>query len=162
MGKFYADCAEALINHLQFWTWLNTPPTDKKKDITKGLTRLQKKRDELGDELHEPDMPGIEGFEHVLEHLWDCGPALGGSMGAGPLTHLEIAAWQANTGIEIGPWEARMLRRLSIEYLDWSRKAADPDCPSPLTPPELTAEERVSVSSRVQNAFRALMGGDSK
>lgn len=81
-----------------------------------------------------------EGIEHELppcdaaylaDYLWEIGPSLPAGMGAGPITHSEIASWQHNTGIELNSWESRTLRKLSITYLNESHKAKDRKCPAP-------------------------------
>jgi hypothetical protein len=56
---------------------------------------------------------------------------MAGSMGNAPLPHSEIAAWQDNTGIKLTPWEARMLRTLSAEYLSSAQEAEDAQCKPP-------------------------------
>lgn len=52
-------------------------------------------------------------------------------MGRAPLPHSEIAAWQANTGVELSAWEACTLRNLSQEYVVAAQAAEDPDCKPP-------------------------------
>lgn len=101
--------------------------------------------------ITDPDMPPCDA-PHLLGYLFEIGPTLAAGMGEGPLTHGEIASWQANTGIELQAWEARLLRRLSIDYLNQSHKARARDCPPPwgdAPVPNLKAE-------RTRNALRAL------
>lgn len=70
---------------------------------------------------------------HVIGYLFEIGPTLGEI----PLTHAELAAWQANSGIELNSWEARMLRQLSVEYLSEYVKSRAPEHPSPLQSKEV-------------------------
>lgn len=68
---------------------------------------------------------------HIVEYLFDAGPCMPGAMGPVPLTHGELRAWQENTGIELRPFEATWLRRLSIEYVAQAQESTDPLCPPP-------------------------------
>ncbi len=66
-------------------------------------------------------------------------------MGAGPVSWSQIDAWQRLTGVPIAPWEARLLRRLSLAYLAEGRQAEAETCPPPwrfdLSPREREIEE---------------------
>ena len=62
---------------------------------------------------------------HLAEYMFE----LAG--GDAPISHLEIASWQRNTGINLNAWEARMLRKISGDYLHQVRESADPACPCP-------------------------------
>jgi hypothetical protein len=68
---------------------------------------------------------------HFVNYLYELGPTVAAGAGEGPITHLEIAAWQGNTGIALEGWESRLLRNLSLAYLSESHKATKPDCPAP-------------------------------
>jgi hypothetical protein len=48
-----------------------------------------------------------------------------------PITHLEIRAWQENSGIELTPWQSALLRRLSQEYIGQLQQAEDSNCKPP-------------------------------
>ena len=114
-------------------------------------------RADLGDEFYEPEMPEVVGGDWLIDHLWDAGPVIMNGMGSGPLTHNEILCWQMNTGIRLGAWEARTLRRLSQEYLDQCQESRSPSCPSPIAARVMTEDARQRVSDQVQSGFRALM-----
>lgn len=100
----------------------------------------------------EPRFPECAAH-HLAEYLFEIGPTIPAGMGEGPISQPEIAAWQANTGIELTTWDVRTLRRLSIAYLMEAQKAKSPTCPSPLAP-ELTAEDRSKVAKRIKDALR--------
>jgi hypothetical protein len=74
-------------------------------------------------------------------------------MGSGPITHEEMRAWQQNAGIDLAPWECRLLRRLSEQYLAEAHKAEKEGAPPPWQPPEV--EVKPAVTSQ-QAALRAL------
>lgn len=67
-------------------------------------------------------------------------------MGMAPLSWREIDAWCNRTRIDLSPWEARLIRRLSSTYLTESRRAEDENCPAPwlgiVTECERDAEDR--------------------
>jgi hypothetical protein len=96
-------------------------------------------------------MPPVEGGEYLIGYLLEIGPTVAAGMGAGPITHGELRAWMDNIGIELEPWECRLLRRLSGDYLAESRKAEKADCPAPWRAPDAKPE----ISS-TQAALRAL------
>lgn len=120
------------------------------------MSRLEQIRIDRKDQDYEPEMPGIEGGGYLLGYLWELGPTMAAGMGAGPITHEEMRAWQSNTGIALQPWEARMLRRLSIDYLAQSHKAEKADCPAPWQSVEVV--DRAAVANRMLYAIRALAG----
>jgi len=94
-----------------------------------------------------PDMPPCEAM-YLAGYLFEIGPRVG----EGAVTHGEIESWQRNTGIPLDAWEARMLRALSVEYLNEAHKATARDCPAPwgdLPVPNLKAE-------KLRDSLRAL------
>lgn len=68
---------------------------------------------------------------HIVERLIELGITEAAGMGAAPLSWREIDAWCNRTGVDLDPWEARLLRKLSAEYLAESRRAEDETCPPP-------------------------------
>lgn len=75
-------------------------------------------------------MPQIDA-EYLLGYLFEIGPTMAAGGYPGPITHEEILAWQELTGIELQPWEARFIKRLSGEHLAESHRAEKIDCPEP-------------------------------
>lgn len=161
MGKFQQGLAEALILYVRFAAWLHTAPVpDQKKNSSKAQpkqpTRLKKLQIDRKDDLYCPDMPEIDGGEWLLQVFWDVGPAMSTPMGSAPLSHSEMRAWQETSGVELEPWQASLLRRMSAEYLAECQKAESPNCPSPLAV-EMTDEDRERVSKKVGQAMRMLI-----
>lgn len=101
-------------------------------------------------------MPPVE-IGHLILYLWEIGPILAGGMASKPISNAELLAWSQLTGIELQPWEARFIVRLSQDYLMESRKSEKPDHPSPWVTPAITQEQRDAVSRQVQNSLRSLM-----
>ena len=88
-------------------------------------------RAERRDDGYVPELPSVDGAAYLVAYLWDMGPTMVAGMGLGPLTHEEIRAWQSNTGVWLQPWEARILRQLSMDYIVQMRDAEKNDCPPP-------------------------------
>jgi hypothetical protein len=112
--------------------WLNAvmekPASDKSKAQPTSRLEILKQ----GRKDYEPDMPPvIPEASFLLGYFYEIGPAL--STGAGPavITQQEFSKWQENMGIELRPWQIRLLRQLSTEYIAESNKAAKPECPAP-------------------------------
>lgn len=61
----------------------------------------------------------------------EAGPVVSNGMGLSAISWRELQAWEHGTGIELQPWESRLIRMLSAEYVSTSRKATEPDCPPP-------------------------------
>jgi hypothetical protein len=68
---------------------------------------------------------------HVVDRLVEMGLTEAAGMGLAPLSWLTIDAWQRTTGVELAPWEARLIRRLSLAYLAESRRAESETCTPP-------------------------------
>lgn len=68
---------------------------------------------------------------HIINRLVEIGLTEAAGMWAGPLSWLSINEWQRATGINLPPWEARLIRSLSVEYLAEGRRAESENCPPP-------------------------------
>lgn len=60
---------------------------------------------------------------YLTDWLFEIGPMTGGDV----IGWLDLTAWQRITGIELTPWEARLIRRLSGEYALECLAARKPD-----------------------------------
>lgn len=150
MGKFYEGLYSVLSIHVRQSAWLNSTPDRKQPDPVSRLEAM--KADGL-----EPEYPEVGAAEYLITYLFEVGPIMAAGMGSGPITHEELAAWQRNTGVDLQSWESRMLRRLSIDYLNESHRATKADCPAPYQPEELSHRNREAVAKKVSNSMRAYM-----
>lgn len=123
--------------------WLQAKP-DKKKE-----TRAQEFKGLYGPDCPELDLPGVDGAEHILEYLFEIGPAVRGE----ELTHSDIRDWQENTG-PVSEFEARMLVKLSREYLRQHQDSSGKACPAPWRR-ERTAEEKAARAQQQIEARKA-------
>lgn len=110
---------------------------------------------DLQDQGIEPDRPECDA-QYLLDYLYDVGPVVTGGMGAAPLDHAALQAWQQNTGIVLSPWQVKTLRRASADFAAMLTDAKEPDCPSPWQP-DSEEVDRQEVGKKVQNAFRTLL-----
>ncbi|MBB3925040.1 hypothetical protein GGR43_000741 [Sphingobium jiangsuense] len=86
---------------------------------------------------------------HIINRLIEIGLTEAAGMGAAPLSWKEIDAWCNRTGIDLPPWEARLIRALSVEYLAMGRKAEDENCPPPWKAP-ITEREKETELARLR------------
>jgi hypothetical protein len=99
-----------------------------------------------------PDCPA----PYLVELLLEAGPVQSSGMGVGPVTWGELESWQRQTGLQLQPWEVRLLRDLSRAYAVQLDAAHEPDCPEPAAL-EPSAEQRADVARGLRTSFRALM-----
>lgn len=111
-----------------------------------------------------PQLPPAGPAAHLVGYLFEAGPVGYGAMGPVPLAHSEIEAWQRNTGIDLQAWEARALRKLSIDYVSASGQAAAHDCPPFYMADEDLPERRQVVAKQIDLIFgaRVRQGNQSK
>lgn len=83
---------------------------------------------------------------HIIARLIELGITESNGMGPVPISWCEMAEWQRLTGVALDPWEARLLRQLSVAYIAESRRAESEACPAPwrreVTQAERDADER--------------------
>jgi hypothetical protein len=109
--------------------WLGAVP-EAKKGARADSAELSR-RERIERDGGEIEMPAFDEGEYLIAYLYELGPTVASGMGAGPVTFAEMAAWQAARGFELAPWEARLLRRLSVDYLAESNRATKRDCLPP-------------------------------
>lgn len=96
-------------------------------------------------------MPDIEPeTSYLVDTLMEAGPVSPAGMGTTVLSWADLQAWQHGTGIALAPWEARLVRQLSAEYLQESRRAEAHDA----LPPWLDSEEEQERHRKALNARR--------
>lgn len=93
----------------------------------------------------ELPLPAVKQGAYLLGYLLEVGPVFGGGTERTPITFSELQAWQHLVGVHLRPWECRMLRRLSRDYLTQSAEASSRSCPAPWTPPAEANRKRVAA-----------------
>lgn len=122
---------------------MNTAPQPKRKrgrQYDDEEPKLVTRREERGDD--EIEMPPISA-PHLYGRLMEIGPVDLAGMDRAPLRPGTISAWAIDMGITLPPWEVRLLRRLSAEYLAMSRDAVEVDCPPPWSAADADLRNRV-------------------
>lgn len=136
--------------------WLNARPlpaegTNRAKTENKAaiLTRLeQMKRSGIKPRLPPNPAP------HILERLIEIGLTEATGMGSAPLSWLSIEAWQRASRITLPPWEARLIRSLSVEYLASHRISESENCPPPWRDKVVTERQK---EAEIEN-LRSVLG----
>lgn len=131
--------------------WLNaTPKPDartkraKLADAEPALSRI----DDMKKRKITPGMPPNPA-PHIVARLVEIGLTEAAGMGNGPLSWPTIDAWCNRTGIDLAPWEARLIRQLSVDYVAESRLAESENCPPPWRA-EVTQREIETELARLQ------------
>ncbi|MDH1700272.1 hypothetical protein [Comamonas terrigena] len=107
----------------------------------------------------ELELPELEGECYLLDVLFDVGPCMPSGMGPLPLGYEQLQAWQRQMGVELTPWEARTVQRLSRAYCGELAAAANPDAAAPGSAdesPEHAEERRERVAGRLGDSLRML------
>jgi hypothetical protein len=91
---------------------------------------------------------------YLLAHLMEAGPVMSGGMGPAPLTFAELRAWQDMVGVELQPWEAKLMRKLSVEFASESQQATAHDRPAPWS--ERAAPDREAIGRQLGRELRAM------
>lgn len=131
-------------------------PASKSAKAGKDEQRPQLSRREVLEQAgRDVEMPPCEWGIHLVGYLFEFGPTLATGMGSSPVTAVEIQAWSGLVGIRLSPWEARLLMRLSRDYLNEAHKATAEGTPAPWQP-EAHQPDKVLAAIEQRNAFRNL------
>lgn len=103
-----------------------------------------------------PDLPDCPA-PHIYQQLIEVGPSMAGAMGAAPLTFGEIDAWVRRAGITLPPWQAKMLVRLSRDYVGELHRAEEHGCPPPWAEEPISDDKRAAISREISTGFKALI-----
>jgi len=154
LGKFYERVYRGLSRYVRQAAWFSAvpePESRKSGEEAPRKTRAKSITDNGGKLLYPP----VYIANHLLEYLWEIGPVEHGGMGMDPVSYREIESWRRGTGIELKPWELRMLRRLSQDYITELNQSAAPDRSAPFGDPYMQFSREI-VGKKVSSAMRAL------
>jgi hypothetical protein len=149
LGKFLKAGGDALALYVRHAAWLNAVPEVPQPKT--GPRAPRKSRLDLlkADEV-EPDMPPLEWGRYLVDYLFEFGPTMAAGMGSAPLAPSEIEAAQRLLGIQLQPWEARLLLQLSREYLAESHRATEQGCPPPWDDPIAAKVDELATAKRLE------------
>lgn len=112
----------------------------------------------------EPALPDVGEVSYLLGYWQDLGLVGSGAMGATRLTAQELLAWQEGCGIRLDPWEFRVLREMSSQYISSLHESALPEAPAPLSAAQnapldtpLNETNRDLIQKKVVSQFKAFM-----
>lgn len=114
---------------------------------------------EKGESVELP--PVDEAAMYLVGYLWDIGASMPVGMGTAPIDSQRLVLWQQETGIELQPWEAQGLRRLSRAYVAESAAAEEFECPPPWSAVP-TPELREQLARDLGAALRSRMSRNKK
>lgn len=125
--------------------WLNAVPkpdprSRRAKAEENGPPRLSR-LDELKRKTITPLMPPNPA-PALIARLIEIGLTEGGGMAPVPLSWGAINEWAKAVEVDLEPWEKRLMRALSVEYIAESRRAERESCPAPWRAPVITQAER--------------------
>lgn len=132
--------------------WMHSVPEPK---VMKGAviherkSRLQAMREQGITEVDLPPVPSEAAY--LWDHFIEAG--LAGAGGEGPIAWAELGEYQRLVGIDLTPWEARTLRRLSCEYVAERSAGRDPQRPAPWV--EVSDRQRAAVGRALSTSLRA-------
>lgn len=96
---------------------------------------------------------------YLVGYLFEVGPAVAGQ----ELTHVELRAWQENSGVQLDDFGALALKQMSRAYLGQYHAAQKPDCPYPavealdlVDDEEAAAEREAKLTERLRATFMAM------
>lgn len=89
---------------------------------------------------------------YLVNWLMEVGPVGSGGMGPVPIGWADIQTWQTLTAVDLDPWEARTLVRLSRDFVAEMERAKDPACTAPHST-GLTNEQAVTDQFRAMFRF---------
>lgn len=150
MVVFYRGLSDGLSLYVKQLAWLNATPESKGGQSETRLEAM--KRVDVAPLLPPNPAP------YLTEWLFDAGPSSPAGMGDAVLGWCDLQAWQSITGVELRPWEARTLRRLSRDYLNQLYEAKKLGCPAPYDEAERQARSR----DKVADQFKAMVGAMRK
>jgi hypothetical protein len=105
------------------------PPAGSKRAQTGQAPKISR-IDQLKKDGIVPHMPA-NSVPHITQRLIEIGITESNGMGSAPLSWRELSEWQRNTAVDLAPWEARLIRQLSVAYVNESRRAESETCPPP-------------------------------
>lgn len=157
MGGFYRGLSDRLSLYVRQLAWLNTAPNPPKGDKTgvKQPQRIKRLRAE-GFPVELPDNP----VPYLVDWLMEVGPFGTGGMGAVAINWADLATWQALTGLQIDPWEARTLVRLSRDFVAQTERSKDITCPAPYST-GATSERAITEQFKAMMRFAKRMNGET-
>ena len=91
---------------------------------------------------------------YLAEWLFEIGPGISTGQGLIEIGWDTLSDWQRNVGVELLPWEARLLKALSRDYVSQWYESRKPDCPAPYLDKRSLETNREAVARQAKAMFR--------
>ena len=101
-------------------------------------------------------MPDLGAAQYLANFWFELGLVGTGSMGPVAINATELLAWQQGSGVELTPWEFRVIREMSRSYIASMNAAENPECPPPYGK-QVEEFDRSVISNKVSNAFKSFL-----
>lgn len=99
----------------------------------------------------EPVLP-FNPAPYLTDWLLEIGPSVSAGDSTVALAFSEMAEWSRLMGVDLSPWEARTLRRLSRAFVNQQAEARKPSCIEPM----VKVDQDLS-RNRVEAQFAAMV-----
>jgi hypothetical protein len=138
------------VRALAWWHAIPQPPPSNLKGAPRQLPETRSRIKRLKDGV-TPDLPDIPAeYSFLISYLFDAGPISHAAQRGVPLTWADLEAWQRGAGVSLPPWQLRLIRHLSSEYLSESMIADAHDAP----PPWDREPDRDKIEKHIKKLFR--------
>lgn len=114
--------------------WLHAtpkPPRGSKRHDAMGASPMLSRLEQMKEDKIVPQLPRNPA-PLIIQRWREIGPVEAAGTGTGPISWQSIHIWQQGMRLRLDRWEARLIRKLSIEYLAEGRRAESENCPPPL------------------------------
>lgn len=136
--------------------WLTAPVDEPRPKGAKAAGDPVSRQSRMRERKEKPLLPKNPA-PYLAAWLFEIGPAVTTGQGMIEIGWDTLRDWQQTMGVALKPWEARLLKRLSRDYVGQWYDSRKPDCPAPYagTRADL-ASNRSRVGATVSDKLRAL------
>lgn len=93
---------------------------------------------------------------YLTDWLFELGPGVSTGNGLVEIGWDTLSDWQHSVGIELLPWEAKLLKSLSRDYVSQWYDSRKPDCPAPFLGKRQIEANRDRVAQNVGALFKSM------
>lgn len=154
MVGFYTELGDELGLYVRQLAWLRAAPEVKRRG--KGAPPEPVSRAKAMKDKGETPLLPPNPAPYLVNWLFDIGPSSGMDSA---ISWQDMEAWERINGVFLEPWEAKILRDLSRQYLYEGQEARRLDRAAPYNGETADIiERRQSVDQKIRSAFSGLKG----
>lgn len=150
MGWIFGGVARDSEIWVKQTAWLQAPVDPDFKPSKKYESRLEKFKENSEEIKYEPEAYS----NYIINIANSIGLYLNSGYGPVPITWTEILSWSTLTKIEITPWEANLIMKLSRAFVSQFSISKNPACISPIL--EVDEENLELKRKQISDAFKAM------